>query len=227
MIIHKINFPIYIIIVLLAIIVGLCFVSYSVKKEAKCNNNILLFFFLSFVLMVSWGKLFTYLFIDNDFIESGLTSFGCAAGLMASTIIFEKIMPLKGKLFKYVCISLPLIYGLAKIACFMVGCCHGIPYDGIFSVTYVDYKNIAVFPIQIVETITFLIIFIVVYKNRNNKYISYITIMVSAFAKFILDFLRYEHVKEIISFNQIICLLVMIIVTVMLFYDKKRVNLKD
>ena len=39
-------------------------------------------------------------------------------------------------------ISLPLIYSISKLACFFAGCCFGLPYDGLFSVTYTSRGNV-------------------------------------------------------------------------------------
>ena len=80
--------------------------------------------------------------------------------------------------------------------------------------------NIKLFPIQIVETITFLIIFFILHKLRNNKYIIYITIIICALSKFLLDFLRYEHIKKVISTNQIFSLILISITIILLIYKK-------
>lgn len=75
---------------------------------------------------------------------------------------------------------------------------------------YPHKLNIPVFPIQLSETICFMIIFILCIINRKNKYITEITIITCAIAKFLLDFLRYSHIGIILSVNQIVSILFVI-----------------
>ena len=98
-------------------------------------------------------------------------------------------------MIKYTILSLPLVYGLTKIACFIAGCCGGIPYEGIFKVKYVDALNIWQFPIQITESIIFLLIFIVCHFFKKNNNINYIAMTLVYIFKFLLDFLRYDHIN--------------------------------
>ena len=154
----------------------------------------------------------------------GFSSYGGLIGVVVSALIFEKIIDMKGKLIKHAIISLPLVYGLTKIACFLVGCCYGIPFNSWFSVTYPEGLNIKLFPIQIVETIMFLILFVIVNKNKNNKNISYYTLMIVAILKFLLDFLRYDHLKVLLTFNQYFSI-VLLVITLGIFIYKK--NKKD
>ena len=224
--IYHTNFPIYILIILIAITIGFMYIFFSLKKEKK-YNNMLLYFFLCFILIFTFGKIFTIIFIEHDIIKSSLSSFGGAIGMFMATIIFEMIMPFKGRLIKYTCLSLPLIYSISKIACFIVGCCYGIPYDGIFSVTYVDGLNIPLFPIQLLETIMFLLIFIVSNFFKSKKYIAYYSLIASIIIKFILDFLRYEHIKKVITFNQIVCIILFIITIIMIIVNKKISNKRN
>ena len=120
---------------------------------------------------------------NNSFLKSGLSSYGGLIGVLIASIVFEKIHPTNSKIIKYTALSLPLVYSGTKVACFLAGCCYGIPYNGIFSVTYVDGLNISLFPIQIAETISFLVIFIVCNSLKKNKWITYITLIVTILTK--------------------------------------------
>lgn len=225
MIISKINFPIYGIILVLSMIIGMLYIYLSLKKEKFNNKNIFLYFFMMIIFIIYFGKLFTMLTEpnQNNIITAGLSSYGGLIGLVLSAIIFEKILPSNNKIIKYSILSLPLIYGLSKIACFIVGCCYGIPYNGPFSVTYTNGLNIPLFPIQIVETISFLILFIICNKLKNNKNIIYLTILICSTAKFLLDYLRYDHITKFMTVNQMFSI-VLIFVTIMMFvYNRKKV----
>ena len=157
---------------------------------------------------------------EGTFWLSGLSAYGGLIGVVIGSIIFEQIINCNGKVIKYAIISLPLVYGLTKIACFISGCCYGIPYNGIFKVIYKDGLNISLFPIQILETITFLVIFIICHFNRNKKNIGYITLLVVTIFKFLLDFLRYEHIKIMLSKNQIFSLVLIFIILIVWIKDK-------
>ena len=121
------------------------------------------------------------------------------------------MVPQKNIYLKYAIISLPLIYSIGKIGCFLTGCCYGIEYNGIFSVTYTNELNIPLFPIQALESIVFMIIFLILNTIKKNKQIISITLIICASSKFILDFLRYDHMKTMITKNQIISIIVIII----------------
>ena len=76
-------------------------------------------------------------------------------------------------------------------------------------------NGVALFPIQLVESVLFLLIFIYmlncyVKKKRNEKTILNAVIMCSS-AKFIFDFFRMSHVYVLISINQIISVCFIII----------------
>lgn len=224
MIFNKINFPIYGIIILLSVVIGMLYVYVSLRKDNYKDKNILLYFLMYITFSIVLGKMFTIVTDSNvnNFLTAGLSSYGGLIGVIAAAIIFEKILPTNNKIIKYSIISLPLIYGLTKIACFIVGCCYGIPYNGIFSITYTHGLNKPLFPIQITETIVFLIIFIICHKLRNNKNIIYITIILVSIFKFILDFLRYDHITKLITVNQIFSVILLIGTIIVFIYTKNK-----
>ena len=219
--ISKINFPIYVTIIFVSIFLGMLYVALSLKKEIKLGNNIYLYFLLNILLILFLGKTFTMITSKSlNFLTIGFSSYGGAIATMLCSFFFEKLWDLKGYLIKYSAISLPLIYGLSKIACFIAGCCYGIPYDGPFSVTYPDNLNIPLFPAQLLEAITFILIFIICNKFKNKKNIVLITICSCAISKFLLDFLRYEHINRIITFNQIFSIIIILISIIILIKRK-------
>ena len=220
--IYKISFPIYGIIIILSGFVGILYMYKALKKENCNNQDLLLYFFMYAVFAFCCGKFYTIITKDQstNFLSAGLSSYGGLIGAILSAIIFEKILPSENKIVKYSILSLPLIYGLTKIACFITGCCYGIPYDGFLSVTYVSDLNIPLFPIQITETIAFIIIFIICNKYKNKKNITYITMILSAVMKFLLDFLRYDHLTIAITINQIFSIILIVITIIIFIYNK-------
>jgi prolipoprotein diacylglyceryltransferase len=223
MVISKQTFPFYGIIILISLTIGLFYIFRMLKKEGIKDKNIYLYILLYGSFAFIFGKLYTMVSSNEyNLLKAGLSSYGGLIGVILATIIFELILPTNKKLIKYSIISLPLTYGIAKIGCFIAGCCYGIPYNGLFNVVYKDGLNIPLFPIQITETIVFIIIFIICNKLRNNKNIIYITSCISIIAKFLLDFLRYEHINKIISSNQIFSIIILLVLIIIFIINKNK-----
>ena len=108
----------------------------------------------------------------------------------------------------------------------MAGCCHGIEYAGILHVKYEADSACAlttgVFPVQITETIIFFIIYFLLNLKRQKKGIVLKTLFFSALAKFLLEFLRYSHVGKIVTVNQMVCLIIMVVGVVFGFVNWRR-----
>lgn len=116
------------------------------------------------------------------------------------------------------------MYGISKLGCHFAGCCYGIPYDGIFYTTS-KFEEVydKLFPIQLTESIVFIIIFIVsiiiYYKKVKINYLA-VEMIMCAVAKFMLDYLRYSNIGKVITINQVICFIFLIIGTTILVEDR-------
>lgn len=214
--------PLYGIIISLSIIIGLIVVYFYSKKEKFTRDELISF--LLFVLLgaIYGAKYFTYIFNrsryngDFDFLKIGLTSSGALIGIVLMIFIYSKLFKKSFRDLLYIITPpIPLMYGISKLACFFAGCCHGIEYDGPLSITY-NYSVSApigksLFPVQIVETIIFILIFIFINnkikKEKNKNKIIGITFFLCGLAKFLLDYLRMSHIGIIFSPNQIVCLI--------------------
>jgi phosphatidylglycerol:prolipoprotein diacylglycerol transferase len=113
---------------------------------------------------------------------------------------------------------------LAGVSCFFAGCCYGLPYSGPFSVTYPHIMNKSLFPIQLLEIFVFLSIFIFCNYFYKKKNITYVTLILVSMFKFLLDFLRYNHLYEFISKNQIFSILLCFITIIIYFYNKYKLK---
>lgn len=130
--------------------------------------------------------------------------------------IWGKVFPeYRAELRKGYIVVLPLTYGISKIGCFLAGCCYGLPYNGPFYVKYhgdmVYVSEMTLFPVQLAETVVFILIFLVGYYWAYVKDLENATILilcVCALAKFLLDYLRASHTNQILSMNQIACIIV-------------------
>lgn len=227
MVIPKINFPFYGIIIVLSIFIGMFFIYYNLKKEGQNNKQILLYFIMYIAFAFICGKMYTvFAYGEGNILTAGLSAYGGLIGVVVASIIFEKIIPTDKKIIKYTILSLPLVYGLSKIGCSIAGCCGGIPYDGIFKIKYVHALNIWQFPVQITEVIVFILIFVICMLIKNNKNISYIVLILVSIFKFLLDFLRYDHINILITRNQIFSI-ILFIITIIVFIIHKNKKLSN
>ena len=217
------KFSLYGVIVFAALAIGALYIFALLKKDKLMQKNVYLYLLIYVISVIMFSKLFTVVVSagEKNIINAGMSSYGAMIGVFAASFIFESMLDLDGKLIRYSVISLPLIYGISKTACFISGCCCGLPYDGPFSVIYPDGENIPLIPVQLIETVCFLIIFIILNAFRKKRYIVYITVISCALLKFLLDYLRNDHLTKSITVNQIFSL-VLVVVTLILFFKNKR-----
>ena len=226
MVINHIDFPLYTIIMLSSVLLGALYVFISLKNKKALDKSIILYFVLYFVFAILVGKLYTFIFYFNEvsYAKAGLAAYGGLVGTLLASIIYEALYPKKGLVIKYTIISLPLVYGFGKIACFFNGCCYGIPYNGIFSVTYPHETNEALFPIQLLEVFVFIALFEIANLKQNKKDINYIVLGAIAILKFFIEFLRYAHMNQVLTPNQIFSVILLFITTIVYLYKNKKVN---
>ena len=225
--INNFNIHIYGIFIIISLIAGIIYCIKELRNSKIKKEHIFYFVLIIITFSLIGGKLFTMITTkDNtmNFLNAGLSSYGGAIGIFLGVLYYELINPHNKVYIKTAIMSLPLIYGIAKLGCFFVGCCYGLPYEGFLSVTYPHGLNEPLIPVQLIESILFIILFIMLQskKIKKSRYAVEITIISSAFLKFLLDFLRYDHLKEIISLNQIISIVIIIVTIILIIIKKKR-----
>ncbi len=216
--------------VLLALLLNI-FIVLNISKQEKFKTVETIFLILyELIGIIIGGKLLTYFFNlgKSSFFDAGLTAYGSLLGLIIMLIIYKFQFKKSFNELVKLCISFPLMYAVGKIGCFAAGCCYGIEYSGPFSITYKNSleapNGISLFPIQIIESFVFLIIFICAwyhYKSFTN-YQAIQLLFICAISKFSLDFLRTGHINDILSLNQIISLLFIIFGIVILIINRRR-----
>ena len=157
----------------------------------------------------------TNLYKNFDILNIGFTSYGALLVAFICFFIFKIQFKNKAKDIYYTFLpSIPLMYAIGKISCFLVGCCYGMKYSGPGSIIYnysnIAPKNISLFSVQILETLIFTLIFIYMIKKTiknkfNNKELG-IFIILCGTSKFLLDFLRMKTTSNIFSTNQLLSL---------------------
>lgn len=232
MMIPNINeqFHLYPILLIASLVIGLLIPSIKLAKTGMKKDILLCVALLNMFLALVFGKVYTMITEKStDLLRTGFSSLGGLVGFLIGIYIFYLICDKDKQILENYVISLPLIYAISKIGCFLAGCCHGIEYTGLFNVRYEITSacevTTSVFPIQMLETIVFIVIYFILYLKKRKENIVTITLLSSAMAKFSLDFLRYSHVGKILSTNQIVCLIIAIVcVTVSLIRIKSLDN---
>lgn len=223
MIINKFDFPIYNVLIVMSVLIGITYIIMSLYNEKLLSKKIILFFIMFFIFSFIGGKLYTYILYDynTSFMGSSLSSYGGLVFVILASIIYEKIFPTKGKVIKYTILSLPLIYSFTKIACAFNGCCYGIEYSGPLAVTYPHVMDKSLFPIQFLEIILFFSLFLYSNTNKNRKDITYITLLLISVFKYLVEFLRFER-STLINQNQLFSIILFTITLIVYCINRKH-----
>lgn len=150
-------------------------------------------------------------FIQSIFTQNILTNFayiasgysfigGYIGGLIGITIFLHIIRCNKQELIYLFSLNLLLMYSILKIGCFIQGCCYSTSFS---------------FPIQLIESIfTFCIIMLTNHLKRKHQSILYligINIFLFSLLRFATAFFRYYSTYLGYLFNQIICIILLIV----------------
>lgn len=222
--------PIYGIFIILAFTFGLLNIYQNAKNYFLLKEELIGFLLYIILGSLFGSKYFTFFMYYKkyngvfNFMQMGLSSYGAVIGIFLITFLFSFQYKKSFKELIYLTLpSVPLMYSLGKIGCFISGCCYGISYKGPFSITY-NYsysapKGVSLFPVQFFESIIFFTIYLVI---KTKKISIGKTLIICGISKFILDYFRMNHLEKIITINQIISLLFIIIGFVLLFAKEKR-----
>lgn len=222
----------YAITFLLSFIVSYIVIFILLKNRGIPKGVIGLSFMLGTIMCIYGAMMYGVIIsgFRKGILQSGFSSLGGVSGLLISIWIMTCIYQERKNAFWEVYLAvLPLFYAISKIGCAITGCCHGISYNGFLAITYNNkfIQTGKVFPIQALESIVFFFIFIisisVYFKFRD--YNRSVTLILCSLFKGSLDWFRNEHIGVIISPNQIVCLMFLIIGLFLLFKEyKNRAN---
>lgn len=206
--------PLYGIFIISSFIIGLG-VIYKNTKQINLTKDetmgLLIYIFLGSIFVAKYFTFFTNYYKYNgvfDLLKVGFSSYGALIGIVIMLLIFSRQYRKSfNKLFYCVLPSVPIMYATGKIGCFLTGCCYGIKYNGPFNISY-NYSYFApagvkLFPVQILETIVFVLIYFWIRNKKLNRVNAGWTLVCCGISKFLLDYLRINHVNVFISINQI------------------------
>lgn len=166
-------------------------------------------------------------------LQGGFVFYGGLIGGVVGLYVYSKSFKIS---FKKLCMILipvvPIFHSIGRIGCLLAGCCHGREYNGFGSITFYNTEfapvGIPLFPMQIVESICNLIIFIIIlltYKKFKGTYktIALYAVLYSI-VRFVLEFYRGDAARGIVvlSTSQWISIALFIVGILLFVYDKKR-----
>ena len=154
---------------------------YGVDKD-KISSLLLWIFVTAFI----GGKVLFYLedprlYIENSSrmltnLGNGFVFFGSLLFAVPTTIwFFRKEGWNVWGMLDLLAFTALIVHAIGRIGCFMAGCCHGVPTDSLFGVTFIDPAcqayplNTPLHPTQLYEFLTLTVIFIFLFWFRKFK----------------------------------------------------------
>lgn len=191
----------------------------KISWDEYLTSFFFVFLFIFFGAKIVDGLMRGEMITSENFAEFGLSSVGGAIGaLIGISLYILFFRKNKQKFLLLYMLPLPLVYGVAKLGCFFTGCCYGVFYNGLFSVTYYHssfVNGVSLFPVQLLETILNIFLFVGLYVDFIRKYNCINTIGKTLFfvsiIKFMTDYLRASHQGIFLSMNQMICIFFLLI----------------
>ena len=131
-------------------------------------------------------------------------------------------------------VTFPLFHTIARIGCFLAGCCYGIERETPLSVKYTNLENgvnvtAMRIPVQLIEAgfnfVLFIYLLILVKKDEwKTKHILYRYLLIYSTMRFFLEFIRGDTARGVIcgiSFSQVIAVGIWIFVIIRMINTKR------
>ena len=206
-------------------------------------------FFISIIGMILGAKVFGFLtgiyrsiglgkaVTVDSLLDTGIVYYGGLLGYILSYMLClkSKRCTLDKKVLNIVAVCIPLFHSIARVGCFLSGCCFGKICKNIFAIKYttiiegrIDENNRD--PVQIIEALFEVSIFIYLVtilkgKEWRRKALLFRYLFIYSLGRFGIEFLRGDGRRGIIcgiSFGQ--CISVLIWVVLIGYYVSKHVN---
>ena len=174
----------------------------------------------------------------NTLMTGGFVFYGGLIGALFGFFICKKAFHIRVSDYFSACMGcVPLAHGFGRIGCFLVGCCYGVPYHGLFAVTYRHSlfapNHTALFPVQLAETIGNFVIAGILFargkKLRGNTAL-YLYVLLYSVLRFALEFFRYDAARGmfwIFSTSQIISMIGFVAAAILLLYARRRLQVDE
>ncbi|NLY89801.1 MAG: prolipoprotein diacylglyceryl transferase [Firmicutes bacterium] len=160
--------------------------------------------------------------------DGGLSFFGMIIGAFIWGVLYAKRAKLPTwQLADLIAVYLPLGYALARVGCLLNGCCYGVPSKLPWAFVIPAVDNLQRHPTQVYAIIASLLIFVVLWLLRENRYfpgfLFWLYVELYAVSRFIIEFFRETPVIAFgwLRLTQAFCLLVIAGTTAYIIYRFK------
>ena len=171
----------------------------------------------------------------NQLMLAGFVFYGGLIGGLILVVIAGKFHKIDANEYiKNFIFLIPFIHSFGRIGCFLAGCCYGIPYEGLFSVTFPQesyaLSGVSLFPVQLFEAGGLMIIssiILVLQLRVSFAYTIELYFVLYGLLRFVLERLRYDEARGFIlgvSTSQWISIFLIIFAVVL--YCKKKIKLR-
>lgn len=155
--------------------------------------------------IISEWRSYTSLWQMLSIWNGGLSILGALAGVVCYSLwsLKQKGLPVF-ELYDVAALYAPLIHGVARIGCFLVGCCYGCPTSLPWAVTYTHPLvaaplHVQIHPTQLYSSLLFFGIFILmrfVIAKRTTRagQLSMLYLMTMSFERWFVDFFRGDRI---------------------------------
>lgn len=166
--------------------------------------------------------------------QGGFVFYGGLIGALIAIYMYCRRYKLNYfKIVEIIIPSIPIVHAFGRLGCFCAGCCYGIPFDKpigmFFNNSPVAPHNISLFPVQLLEALLniFLFIALMIFSRKERKSGSILCFYIIGYSiiRFITEFFRFDEIRGIIlgiPFSQFISILLFVIAIVFLFI--RRLN---
>lgn len=168
-------------------------------------------------------------------LQGGFVFYGGLIGGALGVYIYSKSFKISFRELCNIFISvIPIFHAIGRIGCLLAGCCYGREYNGFGSIIFYNTQmapvGIPLFPMQIVESICNLIIFIIIIGTYKKFKGTYKTIAIYAvlysIVRFVLEFYRGDEIRgiKLFSTSQWISIVLFVVGIALFIYDNKKNN---
>ena len=223
-------------------LLGFAYTAWQGKKQLnlryETTNELIL---LILIFSIIGGKAFVIFedfrgFLSNPGmilrnLGSGFVFYGSLLFAIPTMLIFFKVKKIPTlPMLDIMAITTCIVHGTGRIGCFFAGCCHGIPYDGPFSVVFTDPVcqadplNTPLHPTQLYSMVLIygIMIFLWIkskYKNFNGQIFILYLILYST-GRMIIEIFRGDVsrgyvIRDVLTNSQFISALV---ITISIYY---------
>lgn len=167
-------------------------------------------------------------------LQGGFVFYGGLIGGILGILVYSKVFKISFEKLSMILIpTVPIFHVIGRIGCLCAGCCYGKEYHGFGNIIFYNTQHaplgVPLFPMQIVESICNLIIFIIILATYNKYKGTYKTIalyfVLYSIVRFTLEFYRGDTVRGVIlglSTSQWISIVVFAIGIILFVREKTK-----